>query len=387
MSVFNQPPIVLPQPLGPTASPTFAGLNVTGPAVVQSLTVTSFSAGTVVSSSLGVLSIGTEPAQSSISLAATSSQIITSSVSAHPTTISVPTAATTQTLTVPDAGTTGAASILLSNTATGSQTITDSITVSNTFSTGTHSATVGSLSCTAITSSGTLSATAGATIGSLSVGAITSSGTLSATAGATIGSLSVGAITSSGSISNGTNSLTSGSIISSGSISNGTNSLTSGAVAATSIQFAGTQSALNAYVAGSWTPTLAFGGSSTGITYGRQVGTYIRIGNTVTVNVDVLISSKGSATGAATVTGLPYLPIGGVTGPFTMMPCLFVAMNADPTYTTIVGLLNAGNGPVITPFELSPYSTSTAPVQLTDAHFTTASELIFSGTYITAASP
>jgi len=56
----------------------------------------------------------------------------------------------------------------------------------------------------------------------------------------------------------------------------------------------------------SWTPQLEFGGATTGITYSTQEGTYIRIGNIVFVNVTISLSSKGSATGVATITGFPF---------------------------------------------------------------------------------
>ena len=55
----------------------------------------------------------------------------------------------------------------------------------------------------------------------------------------------------------------------------------------------------------SWTPVLNFGGSSTGITYSTQFGDYIRIGALVFFNATLALTSKGSQTGAATVTGLP----------------------------------------------------------------------------------
>jgi hypothetical protein len=64
--------------------------------------------------------------------------------------------------------------------------------------------------------------------------------------------------------------------------------------------------ALPAYSAGSWTPVLAFGGSSTGITYTTQVGRYIRHGDRVTAWATITITSNGSGTGAATVSGLPF---------------------------------------------------------------------------------
>jgi len=56
---------------------------------------------------------------------------------------------------------------------------------------------------------------------------------------------------------------------------------------------------------GSFTPALKLGGASAGMTYTTQVGRYIRTGNLVTVWGTVVLSAKGSSTGAATIEGLP----------------------------------------------------------------------------------
>jgi hypothetical protein len=82
----------------------------------------------------------------------------------------------------------------------------------------------------------------------------------------------------------------------------------------TGITFPGTQSqssnanTLDDYEEGSWTPNLAFNGSTTGITYIYRTGTYVKIGRQVTVWATVYLSSKGSATGDATFISLPYQP-------------------------------------------------------------------------------
>ena len=60
------------------------------------------------------------------------------------------------------------------------------------------------------------------------------------------------------------------------------------------------------YETGTWTPSITFGGGSTGIAYTTQEGLYTRIGDTVWVSAYVLLSSKGSDTGTALVNGLPF---------------------------------------------------------------------------------
>lgn len=56
----------------------------------------------------------------------------------------------------------------------------------------------------------------------------------------------------------------------------------------------------------SFTPTLAFGGASTGITYAVQGGSYTRIGNLIWFTINLNLTSKGTATGSATIEGLPF---------------------------------------------------------------------------------
>jgi hypothetical protein len=65
-----------------------------------------------------------------------------------------------------------------------------------------------------------------------------------------------------------------------------------------------TQSVFNS---ASFTPVLKFGGGTTGITYSNQYGKYYRVGNLVTFSIYIALTSKGSSTGSATVTGLPFL--------------------------------------------------------------------------------
>jgi hypothetical protein len=84
---------------------------------------------------------------------------------------------------------------------------------------------------------------------------------------------------------------------------------------ASGVKFPATQSAstdantLDDYEEGTWTPTITFGatsGSGTGVTYGSQTGRYTKIGRTVVCAGEVVLTSKGSSTGAARVTGFPF---------------------------------------------------------------------------------
>lgn len=83
--------------------------------------------------------------------------------------------------------------------------------------------------------------------------------------------------------------------------------LTSGQIAFPATQAASADAnTLDDYEEGTFTPALQFGGATTGITYSSQTGKYTKIGNTVVYVAFFVLTSKGSATGAAVVTGLPF---------------------------------------------------------------------------------
>lgn len=83
--------------------------------------------------------------------------------------------------------------------------------------------------------------------------------------------------------------------------------LTSGQVAFPSSQAASADAnTLDDYEEGTWTPVVAFGGASVDITYSIQAGLYTKVGRQVTLTCYVDLSSKGTSTGNATLTGLPF---------------------------------------------------------------------------------
>lgn len=63
---------------------------------------------------------------------------------------------------------------------------------------------------------------------------------------------------------------------------------------------------LDDYEEGTFTPGFAFNAGTTGITYSTQKGTYVKIGSAVFYKLYCQLSNKGSSTGSATVTGLPF---------------------------------------------------------------------------------
>ena len=109
-------------------------------------------------------------------------------------------------------------------------------------------------------------------------------------------------------------STTTGAIVSGGGLGVWSDAYIGGnlSVAGGQIKFPATQSAstdantLDDYEEGTWTPVLKFGGATTGITYSQQNGSYIKVGKNVFITLYILLSSKGSATGAVSITGLPF---------------------------------------------------------------------------------
>ena len=125
------------------------------------------------------------------------------------------------------------------------------------------------------------------------------------------------------------------------------------------------------YQTGTWTPSITFGGGSTGVAYNNQYGHWARTGNMVTVQGFVYLSSKGSDTGTALINGLPYL----------------VSSAGDAVASVVVGsaevmtgLTSAITGRVVgSDIYLYDWG-ATGIATLTDANFG-ASALRFSATY------
>ena len=63
---------------------------------------------------------------------------------------------------------------------------------------------------------------------------------------------------------------------------------------------------LDDYEEGTWTPVLKFGGASVSTTYSLQSGVYTKIGRLVHCSLRLTLTSKGSSTGSAQITGLPF---------------------------------------------------------------------------------
>lgn len=139
----------------------------------------------------------------------------------------------------------------------------------------------------------------------------------------------------------------------------------------TSITFDGTNALGNFVVSTAWTPVLAFGGASVGITYATQQGLYSRIGPIVYFSLQIVLTSKGSSTGNATITGLPLTISASDTGIF--------ALSADQlTYVGnwTIAQLSSGSG-----FRLFNNKTASNIAVLDNAAFANNTSITINGTY------
>jgi hypothetical protein len=123
-----------------------------------------------------------------------------------------------------------------------------------------------------------------------------------------------------------------------------------------------------------WTPALAFGGVVTGITYGTQVGSYIKIGKMVTAFFDITLTSKGAANGSAGIGGLPFAA--NATLSFPVVIGIYANMATITTFNSFV----AAGGTVV---NLDVPGVS-GPTAYTDANFTNTTRISGSVTYLTA---
>jgi len=153
----------------------------------------------------------------------------------------------------------------------------------------------------------------------------------------------------------------------------------SSAPIAPGFKFPGTQVAstdpntLDDYEEGTFSPVLQFGGLSAGITYSIQTGCYTKIGNRVSFNLYLSLSSKGTSFGSAGVTGLPFVSanisntrhaLSLRTGSVTFADAPFTLMGEN---SAVVQLYESTNSGISTP--------------LADTDFTATSSLMISGQY------
>ena len=119
-----------------------------------------------------------------------------------------------------------------------------------------------------------------------------------------------------------------------------------------------TSEILNDYEEGTWSPTVTYGGDSSGQTYAAQVGRYVKIGSLVTAYGYVQIATSTTATGVLAMSNLPFT-IGNVTNLNAICTAYldnaasaidqpFGSGSANTTYVSIVSGTGANNASGLT---------------------------------------
>jgi len=122
-----------------------------------------------------------------------------------------------------------------------------------------------------------------------------------------------------------------------------------------------------------FTPGLTFGGGSTGMAFTTQLGAASLIGNLVFASGQIVLSAKGSSTGAARLTGLPYSY--GATAHFYAPPTLYFV---NITYGGVFqGLPVLGSNAI----DLNQVSAAGTASNLNDTNFSNTSQIAFMAVY------
>ncbi|MHB8053669.1 MAG: hypothetical protein ACYDH3_00230 [Candidatus Aminicenantales bacterium] len=119
-----------------------------------------------------------------------------------------------------------------------------------------------------------------------------------------------------------------------------------------------------------WTMGISFGGGVTGITYAAQNGNYLKIGRLVAIDGYMALANKGSSTGAAKITGLPFMA-GGYTACSLWLATVSYANQFMAYFTK--------NATTITLEEITEAGAKTA---LNDTNFANNSEVMVGGIFI-----
>ena len=128
------------------------------------------------------------------------------------------------------------------------------------------------------------------------------------------------------------------------------------------------------YAEGTWTPRIAFGGGTTGITYnGVTAGHYTRMGRMVFFSAWIVLTSKGSSVGAAIITGLPFTSYNS-----TALGSISLRMSGI-TFADFPQAYIAGNNTII---YLSESTNAGVTTDLADTNFVDTSSIMISGSYL-----
>jgi len=129
-----------------------------------------------------------------------------------------------------------------------------------------------------------------------------------------------------------------------------------------------TSQLLNWYEEGNWTPVLTFGGASVGMGGGYS-GKYTRVGRLLHFVCNVQLTAKGSSTGVAAISGLPFA------SNITSAHSLY---SQDLTY---VGMLSFQTDATASSINLRQIAITGAASNLSDVNFANTTLLVITGSY------
>lgn len=125
---------------------------------------------------------------------------------------------------------------------------------------------------------------------------------------------------------------------------------------------------------GEFTPSLTFGGGSTGMAYTQRVGWYHRAGNVVFFEVAIILSAKGSSSGNVAIQGLPFTAKASPAFRGHAVNFLSLASITGQVTASVSGSTS----------EIAIYQEASSSVSLlTEANFTDTSRVSVQGFYIT----
>ena len=132
---------------------------------------------------------------------------------------------------------------------------------------------------------------------------------------------------------------------------------------------------LDDYEEGTWTPEwTGSGGAPSGVNYSKRVGTYVKVGNSVTIIGAIAVSSWSSApTGNLQISGLPFTN-GSEDGGINIGNAKYIDCNG----TALMGQLNAN----ATTIDLYGYNDNASYANSTAANTGSSNFIWFSATYI-----
>jgi hypothetical protein len=125
---------------------------------------------------------------------------------------------------------------------------------------------------------------------------------------------------------------------------------------------------------GTWTPTLQCGGASVGFVQASSIGRFIKRGRMVWFHGEILLSTKGSSTGAVTIAGLPFTNLN---GNFTPIACVGLS-GMSGLGGAIIGYIESNNT-----FVSLGTQAATGMTAMTDTSLTNTSRMFFYGVYQT----